>query len=1110
LLHFGPDLAPAQELAVRTLEFDEERASAEIQLFDSHPPLWLLHETAVLCQAASEKSFASSAISNGSRMSHYCESGSSAEGKFFLVELREHDKEYVFIIFRQDRGDDDKKSELNLVTQLVQENGNVPESFHISKPPIHPSFLIEAIHQGKTVVIAGHSVGGVHASLLATKILREFKAHSQLNVNNLFCITFGAPVLNDENLAVNFSNYKNSFFHYVLENDIVAKSFYSQNEAMKHNHSSFPFGKVFIINRQESTKNVNVKLLHRNDMKEFYHTHNWKAVNGRELVVHHFMTQYYLQFMSTPLFAQFLLPSMVEIGSPSANAAASPKNPPAAGPTELVVQPRIRHCYLTGFELEIEGDHLSIVQELSINDHPIRFAVYSSNSIIARLERDEEETWFKSSNIVNITMSTIFSKGPNDFFHFDHLPMRILGNSKVDMFPNEMIASILPFTTLMLQDDSLKHSSNNYESVSDLLKDVDVELKKIESCIPAEFAFNMLTRDAQENNSVTSKENSNKHMKKFLKRLREVEIVDWSKLCSVYMLRVLKESIENLSEVLEEDKEVETVLKDAFSSHTLVNSWFDRLYVSTFDGFCESIYLANQAVSTRHFWDFVYKKSVKVGITFTMSGQKPFEYIPFNEPFRLKTAEGIVLIEKESSEATKDDAVIFINKYKLIIPGSDEIQTFHHIEVFKQPGTPETKLWISKITHLIGKIIIQCKSEIKKSNFNSILVQSFDDFVLSTWFTYAWFLQYERDWPTPERVNEINKILSEQIPLNKIESFNKMDFKSVHDEILKNIQSTYGFNIGLYFLKHPKRKVLVDLKLVREEMLSNHYAVSPPFFSGLAVDFDVRDPTNGFKTTPFFNFIPKAIRFSPETKWEEVLKNSIEVTDGLEFMLLMLDRYVLLTRQEVYQIKNTFQTRAKNTAIAAVQFLPATVMSGYEMMRYLGDRRVSRVVNVEQRFRRMYDKIVFSDQQVKSYRELLCNLVSLLSLEIDTEQSSIEMIEDVLYYSIPSAVGKYSLSELIVHCDEIFPEDIPVYQRWKELLNPRSKAVHLFIMKQIYHCHRLRMLRSKFITIGVNGQKNSGKSTLVQKVCGENYLPHIITGENPRESTIFPTGYHYP
>lgn len=1161
LLSFGPEIGTAQELAVRALDFDIEdrlRASyveieggtlvggSDINLKIHPNPLWLLYESLLLNNASYETQFITSALANHSKITHYSESGFSyANGKFYVIEILSDGKEYLFVIFKSNASSATSTSsgisssttanageeESHFLSKIIENHGKIPENFIMEKNSLHPSFITEAIRNQKIVILTGHSMGGLHAIQLSLRVLREFKAHSISDIPNFYCITYGSPVLQDDNLHVNFNNYRKNFYHYILENDLVAKATYSplvNNTVATHeggnatlNRSTsllsthtmtFPLGKVFVVSRNENTKQVSVKLLLREEMKEFYDV-NWKVLQSRDFILNHFMAQYFLQLNSAPLFFTVVgsLPAPPATTATTTTAAKDALSSPDKA-LEFLIHPTIRNVYLTGFELEIEGDFLSTVSLLEVNGKPINFSVYSSNSIIGRLDRSDEPTegWLHTSNLVNIGLTTVFAKKPDDVFYFKGLPLRMLGNSKVDMFPNELIAAVLPFTTLMLADESLNHSTNDYESVSDLLKDLDSELKKIESCIPVEFAFNMLTRNAHEKRD-PGPNDSHKHMKRFLKRLREVEIIDWSKLCSTYMLRVLKEAIDYLSEVLDEDPEVQIALKDAFSTHTLVNSWFDKLYVSTFDGFCESIYVANQAVSNRHYWDFVYKKQIKVGITFTMAGQKAFEYIPFNEAFRLKTAEGIVLIEKESSEATKDEAIIFINKYKLTIPGSDEVQSFLHIEIYKAPNTPETKLWISKITGIIGKVIIQTKSEIKKTNFNSILVQSFDNFVLSTWFSYAWFLQYERDWPSIERINEINKILAEQIPLHQIDQFNPLDFKAVHDEIIRGIESTYGFNIGLYFMKHPKRKVLTDLKIVREEMLSNHYSVNPPFFSGEAVDFEVKDSTRGFKNTPFFNFIPKAVKFDENVKWEEVLKCSQEVTDGLEFMLLMLDRYVLLTRQELYQIRNTFKTRLTNAAIAAVQVIPAAVWGGYEIAKYVTDKRLSHVVNVEQRFRRMYDKIVFSDQQVKSYKELLMNLVSLLSLDdIDVNSSSIEMIEDVLYYSIPSAIGKYSLQELMVHAEEIFTDDVPVYGRWKELLNPRSKAVHLFIMKQIYHCHRLRMLRSKFITIGVNGQKNSGKSTLVQKVCGENYLPHIITGENPRESTIFPTGYRYP
>lgn len=1129
MLSIGPNVAPAQELIAEALDFDNEEnrlSTEETEVVNVHPPQWLLHESLILTTASYEGNFIDFAVHNGSRITRFAQSGLGyTSGKFYIVEFSHEGHDWIVFVFRGYEGSDSVRS---FLPRIAEADGVVSDDLS-PKHSIHPSYISEAIRQGKRVLITGHSLGGIQAHLLTARVLRELKANGEEVRENFYCITYGAPVVSDDVTTRSIAVFRHVFYHYILENDIVPKSYYFAScvpnagtgtglkesipaVTLPHSSGVHPFGRVFVATRHEQTKTVTVRLLPRGDYSVYYSL-SWKLIDTRDHAVHHAMKQYFLVLNELAILRDLT----------------TTKDADDVTVEEKTIIPFIRNCYLTGFELEIEGESLAVVDQLFINNLPVKFNVYSSTSIIGRLERDE--TMLFTSNVVDISLTTIFRQREEDKIEFKRLPLRLLGNSKVDMFPNELIASIIPFTTLMLQDESLKNASEHQESIAELLQTVDYELKKIESCIPVEFAFNMLTRDVHKNHSGsnTTTIETHKHMKKFLKRLREVEVMDWSKLCSTYMLRVLRDSIEYLTEVIEKgnnngdiiDRDMENALQSSFnpSSPTLTNGWFEKLYVSTFDGFCESIYCANQSLSNRHFWDFVYKKQIKVGITFTLSSQKAFEYIPFNEPYRLKTAEGIVIIEKENTEASNENnVVVFTNRYKLTFPnpnihnneGEGEVLTFLHFEIFKGPNTPETKQWIGKITKTIGRVIVASKAEIRKTSFNSILVQSFDDFTLSTWFTYAWFLQYERDWPDNNRIDEINKILSEQIPIGQIDQFSKNDFKHVHDEIIYGIQSTYGFNIGLYFTKHPKRKVLVDLKIVREEMLSNHYSVSPPFFSGLAVDFEVKDSTKGFKTVPFFNFLPKAIKFDENVKWEQVLDASIQVTDGLEFMLVMLDRYVLLTREELYQIRNNdIKTKAKNIALAAVQVVPTAVWGGYQMAKYLSTRKLHHVVNVEQRFRRMYDKIVFSDQQVASYKELLTNLVGLLNLEIASD-ASIETIEDVLYYSIPSAIGKYSLSELMVHADEILTDDVPVYARWKELLNPRSKAVHLFIMKQIYHCHRLRMIRSKFITIGVNGQKNSGKSTLVQKVCGENYLPHIITGENPRESTIFPTGYHYP
>ena len=133
-------------------------------------------------------------------------------------------------------------------------------------------------------------------------------------------------------------------------------------------------------------------------------------------------------------------------------------------------------------------------------------------------------------------------------------------------------------------------------------------------------------------------------------------------------------------------------------------------------------------------------------------------------------------------------------------------------------------------------------------------------------------------------------------------------------------------------------------------------------------------------------------------------------------------------------------------------------------------------------------------------------LIKLLGIKIN-DNPSLRSMEDVLYNYIPKEIEHMRFEDLINRAKFIFKDT-----KFNILLNDRSIAVHMFIIKIIYHCHKIVESRKSLIIVTINGQKNSGKTTLVKKLVDGNdingkAIVRAIEGINPENTTVYPMAY---
>lgn len=1126
---------------------------------------WVVKMSALLCSASYHGAkfidFVKNHDDHGDVKAVHLSAAEQA-GKLSMVEARDDNgKQFIFVVFRSDMDLSTIISHIGVAGELNE----TKQSFDDRSVAIRPDFFLNKFQEGCTVVVTGHSVGGACATLLTEKIINSY-LHLKI-YKQLMCVTFGSPIIGDRFGARFMELNKEIYNHFVFENDIIPHVLCIDrtNHIFERTESFGPSGKIFLIKSKDSLQ-ATCTLLDEHNRTQHYCNEFNRSQNSEELSKNHQIDNYMNMLKVANVINNVL---------PNDGAQVVEKHDIET----IQISPSIALCTLIGLELEIRGSKLSVVEKVIVKGVEMVHISYHTNScIIGRVSEQLALVLDTSENVVDIDLVTCFG----EVIVLKSIGLRLVGNAKANVFPSALLASVLPLTALMIDGGTLT------PDILETLEDIRKHVKGVESSIPIEFAFNMMTKNGREFEDSTLKVNDGPdnlvYLYMFLKRLSEVEIANWPQLCSTHMLRVLKDSIGNLETLMnhEQDGQIRRLLDDAFkpvavSGQLYSNHWFQEAYSTLCREDFDSIFCTNQANSENDFWSFVVSCQVNVGFSFVhgsgndVHGDNLHYYSTSwsNEKNASSMQIQVALdsLEKLNFETAKG---FHITQRKFVIKttnpseassGSSNVKQriYHHFE-FKYDLEPSKWLHSKAIIRSIAQTLIRAKelelhsakqstaasASTNASNNNNnhnatslsiYHVQSFDqNFFLSSWFILNWFLSYSDHVSLDaNEVEKTLKSLQDDIPITKVNTpAYEASLRLFHETITTTLEKQSSYVQNYFIRNNPRKKVLARLKRVRAEMLSNYYSVVPPFFSGLGVDFPVREvgsnsnPTKkGPNSVPFFNFIPRPLSVNatgstditiydeanepgkPLTM-DDIVKRAEQASTGLQFMLLMLDKYEILTKEQLFQTKNDSVTKALRSAAMPITAIPKVLRGAYKVARYLTTGEFSHIIEASSGFRHLINSVYFSEQKVQSYNDFLDQLIVNLQLPLPSQHEGsnqeVQIAEklDAIFKSIPPAVGEMSVKDLIRNSDQIF-----AHSPWYHLLDSRSKMLHIFMMKQIFHCYHIRSLRSKFIIVGINGEKNAGKTTLSSLLLGGDVV-RGKRGLNMEDSTIFPTAYLDP
>jgi hypothetical protein len=593
----------------------------------------------------------------------------------------------------------------------------------------------------------------------------------------------------------------------------------------------------------------------------------------------------------------------------------------------------------------------------------------------------------------------------------------------------------------------------------------------------------------------------------------------------------------------ERDGQIRKLLDEAFKPATsppqlLGGQWFSDAYSVFCQEDYDNVVCTNAAHSADAYWSFVASCGVDVGFAFVNNKSTANDSL-FHRDNWTSTTSGVTA-RLESIETLPANSVSVILRTFQIQSGDEQSRLFRHFELtFEQ----DPFKWLSNknVVRSVAEVLVRAKElEIDSKKGESTgqgvyHVQSLDGHCfLASWFVLNWFLSYsEGSALESSEIDRVFTSLQEELPLNRSAPLD-VSLRVFHEAIASSLKK----KLQPFFVRNnPRKKVLARLKRVRAEMLSSYISVVPPFFSGLGVDFLVKEssPAGSSKRhlVPFFNFIPRPLAVerggddrtvsvrelesdggldggAEKLTLANVAQRAEQASAGLQFMLLMMDKYEILTKQELFQTQNDATTTAIRAATLPIRAIPKAFSAAVKVVRYLTTGEFSHIIEASSGFRYLLNAVYFSEQRVESYNDFLDKLITNLQLDMhrdtsfSSQEAQISEKLDCIFKSIPPIVGDLSIKELIANSEQIFTNS-----PWYPLMDSRSKMLHIFMMKQIFHCYHIRSLRSKFVVVGVNGEKNAGKTTLCSLLLSGKVV-RARRGLNMDDSTIFPTGYVDP
>lgn len=104
----------------------------------------------------------------------------------------------------------------------IMKQGSIYSEFYNLTSSIPLAQFVEWLNNGNNLVFTGHSTGGAISSILCLKLLLEYQIPLKFR-KNIVCITFGQPLIVDDNLAnfMNISEFGKHFHSIINETDPI-------------------------------------------------------------------------------------------------------------------------------------------------------------------------------------------------------------------------------------------------------------------------------------------------------------------------------------------------------------------------------------------------------------------------------------------------------------------------------------------------------------------------------------------------------------------------------------------------------------------------------------------------------------------------------------------------------------------------------------------------------------------------------------------------------------------------------------------------------------------------------------------------------------------------